>query len=66
MATPSCPHCGKTGFIPDVAFENAKNYGSNYYNVGCVHCHKAVSIHLYRTVVVSQVKKTTGDLDWPA
>jgi phage FluMu protein Com len=53
-----CPYCDKINFVPEVAFTNAENYGSKFFNVRCKHCKKIVRIYLMRTVVLESVEKT--------
>ena len=60
-----CPYCGKENCIPEVAKTNVECYGSNQFNVDCIHCGKRVWTRIERYSIVRDVRVSTAkSSDW--
>jgi hypothetical protein len=54
-----CPWCNinDRNCVPEVAYRNCENYGSNFYDILCRRCGKPVTVYLHRQVKLGSLNK---------
>lgn len=60
-----CPYCNKPDFYPAVIVTHTKIYSGGIKNFKCVHCDKVVSALCSLRVMITNIKKTDRESDWP-